>query len=267
MKKQISVIITIMFLFSLMVTGITPAEAASWPPPTAVAITGDTSFTVTIVDPAKIMGASIVDGEKIYPTGFNQGEVQFGGKALILSGIESGSQQLCFAFPTYSAGWRGNVYQWNGAKWVKMATTIAEGEDGTITKACATSYGNGTYALIISYTEQAKTLPQCDMEFGTSLEYDGNEGSIYEFHWIMGLFPEDWLGKKASFKIIVEPSSAAWGPGLSDSGPITVGEPAEPGDYHFWSTKTFFVDMEQMESWRIHITLPECQVTMNLGIG
>jgi len=267
MKKGISVFFAMIFLCSLLVTGITPAEAAAWPPPTAVALTGDTSFTATVVDPAQLTGASFADGEKIYPTGFNQGEVQFGGKALVLTGIESGSQQLCFAFPNYAAGWRGNVYQWDGAKWVKLATTITEGEDGAMTRACAVSYGNGTYALIISYTEQAKVLPTCDFEFGTGLELDGHEGSIYEFHWIMGLFPADWLGKKASFKIIVEPSSAAWGPGLSDGGPITLGFPASPTDYHFWSTQTFFVDMEQLESWKVHITLPGCQVTYDIGLG
>jgi hypothetical protein len=93
------------------------------------------------------------------PTGFADGQAQFGGKGLVLSGVDYGMQQTCFPFPTYYYGWRGSVYGWDGAKWVKYSTTITEGEDGAVTTACAKTFGNGTYALLVGFNQTLAPAP------------------------------------------------------------------------------------------------------------
>jgi hypothetical protein len=267
MKRIIQASIAFLIIFSFAFVGVKPAQAdSSWPNPTATPLTGDTSFTATPTDPASLAGAYTGANGLVLPTGFKEGEKQFGGSALVLTGIDFGTQKLCFSFPTYSAGWRGDVYQWSADKWIKLATTVTEGSDGSYAMACATAYGNGSYALIIGLTEAAG-LPTCQMGIGASTLNHGAEGSIFELSFIMGEFPAEWLGKTVSFKIVAVPSDAAWGDGLADSGQVVKGSLAGPDDYSFWTDQTFFVDESRIESLTVHITLPTCQSVVHLGGG
>jgi hypothetical protein len=101
----------------------------------------------------------------ILPSGFPEGEVQFGGKGLSLLDISDGTEQVCFPLPTYAFGWRGNVYEWNGSKWDKFETATTIGKDGAIPVACAKVNGNGTYALLINFDQKlAPVVEKADTE-------------------------------------------------------------------------------------------------------
>jgi len=62
---------------------------------------------------------------------------------------EGETVKLSFDFPYYSYKWAGSIYKWNGLKWVKLATTITLGDEGSGPRASVSGVGNGTYALIM----------------------------------------------------------------------------------------------------------------------
>ncbi len=143
--------IVALLIASLFLSAFIIEPTIVWPDPTVAAISGDTDFVASVTDPLKLSGTYKNDVGTPVPTGFPAGEIQFGGNGLVLKDVTSGSQSLCFSFPTYRYGWRGSIYQWNGSKWVKLATTITERNEGAPALACTTVYGNGTYALLIGF--------------------------------------------------------------------------------------------------------------------
>jgi hypothetical protein len=152
MKKSMLIFITALIVASFFLTAfLAPKTETDWPDPTASAITGDTVFSLKIIPPTSLPGTYLGNGGMILPSGFPEGEVQFGGKGLSLLDVSDGTEQVCFSLPTYSFGWRGNVYEWNGSKWVKFETSTTFGKDGAIPLACAKVFGNGTYALLINF--------------------------------------------------------------------------------------------------------------------
>ncbi len=175
MKRSVVLIVMIALLASIFLTGfVIPGGGVNWGDPTTMPIMGDTAFIAKVVDPSSLPGTYIGAGGYPLPSGFIEGDAQFGGKGLVLSGVDFGLQQTCFPFPTYYYGWRGSVYGWDGAKWVKYTTTITEGQDGAITTACAKTFGNGSYALLVGFNQAlapAPALPpeeECTSDLGMS---------------------------------------------------------------------------------------------------
>ena len=109
---------------------------------------GDT-FTSSIVEVGFLKGAVQLENQLMAPVG--RTDEQFGSNGLVLSDLTGKEKaKACFYFPGYNYKWAGNVFKWNGTKWVKQATTFTNDPAAT-TMACATGLGNGTYALIIYY--------------------------------------------------------------------------------------------------------------------
>lgn len=129
-----------------------------------VAVNGDCDFIPAIVEPEALAGIQTV-ADAVYPAGFVAKEVQFIGNAVTITGHSYGEAKACFIFPTSRQGWVGNVYQWDGAKWHKLTTSLVPAGEGA-PSACANFYGNGDLALIGAYTgpnEKAHSsqLPKC----------------------------------------------------------------------------------------------------------
>jgi hypothetical protein len=124
---------------------------------------GDMDFTAIPLDAGSLSGIQSVDG-MTYPSGFPAKEAQFIGQGVRVEGHSYGKATACFAFRSSAEGWTGNVYRWNGTKWVKLVTTVNNGGEGTPT-ACADFFGNGEFALIGAATNVAaaglKTYPDC----------------------------------------------------------------------------------------------------------
>lgn len=183
MKKLVPFVIVLTLMSSFLMafrlpSANTPAD------PTVKAISGDMDFTATVVLPSSLDGAVASGESKVYPFGYTDGSMQFVGKAVVISGVSGGSESVCFSFDDYNYGWRGSVYEWTGSTWQSISTTLIEGEDGTATRACATVFGNGTYALLAYYSvadaptkSGTITVPGCTMD--VTLEgygYDGPDG-------------------------------------------------------------------------------------------
>jgi hypothetical protein len=155
MSKRIKltiIIVALIGVFCSTLVGYSPVNAAnSSTGPSVTPLSGDTSFTLGLIEPEKLEGAYLGPRGYYLPTGFNQGEKQFTGKALEISDVSLGTQKTCFPFASYPYGWRGSIYQWNGTSWVILETAINKGIDGSPAQACTTTYGNGIYALIIGF--------------------------------------------------------------------------------------------------------------------
>jgi hypothetical protein len=161
MQKTFKFAVCIFILCSLLTAGFfIPKPVHNWSEPTVTPLTGDTGFSITLLNPESLEGAFIGTAGFPLPTGFIEGEKQFGGQALKLSGAGAGTQKLCFSLPTYQYGWRGNIYQWDGTMWVKLGSEVTLGDDGSPTLYCSTIYGDGTYALLIGYDPALAPAPR-----------------------------------------------------------------------------------------------------------
>ena len=159
MKNTTKSVICFFVCLLLTVSFVLPVEAkaasndvVSGSDPVVVGLTGDLAFTTTVIDQANIPGSVLQDQEYL-PVGYS-GAMQFNGKGVEVKGVTNGTEKACFNFDLHNYGWTGNVYQWNGAKWVKLNTTITNHDEGN-TVACAVIHGNGVYALL-----DALTTPQ-----------------------------------------------------------------------------------------------------------
>ena len=95
------------------------------------------------------------------PVGFPEGEAQFEGAGVQVTGMDSGKATVCFSLSTIAVnqGWGGKVGVWNGTKWVQLPTTFTTPEDSSSSLACATITGSGTYAFI-KYVVDPDLLPK-----------------------------------------------------------------------------------------------------------
>ena len=123
---------------------------------------------VQLVEQSALPGTN-EKGGMFFPKGFTDGQAQFSGMGVKISGLKNGeTAKVSFDFRFSNFDWRGYVYQWNGSRWVKLATTVSGGGEAVTTWANASNLGNGTYALIIfNYgvpdsevpTEEPTTIP------------------------------------------------------------------------------------------------------------
>ncbi len=237
MNKNIRILLVSMFAFILVfMAGSSTVYAYDWAAPWTVPVSGDMVFTSTAVSPLSLAGAEKTDGGLIVPVGFPTGEKQFGGQALQVSGLSSGSASACFSFPTYRYGWRGGVYQWLNNKWVSMPTTFSNTADkeGAPTLACATIYSSGTYALLTHFSiaeAPVKSIPECDfidrihIMIAHPADWPANSNGINS----VDIFPALPAGTRVDYKIMnISPAGALTG-SLSASSTATR-DGAAPGD-------------------------------------
>jgi hypothetical protein len=107
------------------------------------------TYSSSVLEVFYLKGAVQKEDQSMAPVG--RTDEQFGSNGLVLSDL-SGKEKVkaCFYFSGYNYKWAGNIYKWNGTKWVKQVTTITNDPAAT-PMACASGLGNGTYALIIYY--------------------------------------------------------------------------------------------------------------------
>jgi hypothetical protein len=222
MKKFVPVFVAFALAFSLVLAGFSPAQAAvKWDDPVVTPLSGDTEFTVTLLDPAKIGSYKGESGLTI-PDGFLDAEKQFGGKLLVLKGVSLGSEKLCFPFPTYQYGWRGFLARWDGTKWVKLTTTVTTGKEGAAAMACTTIYGDGTYGLIVSYNPDNLAnstnmgCPSDAFEY-TTINYDWVNGILTFYIMYNGKKP---LGTDVSWNFQSFSPPGAFTSGLTGTLPL-----------------------------------------------
>ena len=129
-----------------------PRSIPSVPDPYAVPSIEGAAFTSQVVNTPDLPGVVLLGSGQYSPTGYKEGDAQIGGAGLTLSGLGKGvTSQVCFPFRNYNYQWTGVISQWNGTKWVKMATYFPVDADGVTNWACAKGASNGTFTLITWY--------------------------------------------------------------------------------------------------------------------
>ena len=155
MKKITKIISVILLLVTLLVLSVgqvfafKPAVSAGFTDPLVTPLKESYTYSSEVVGLTYLNGAVQNDDQLMAPVG--RTDEQFGSNALVLSGL-TGKEKVkaCFEFNRYNYKWAGNIFMWNGTKWVKQTTTFTSDPAAT-TLACASGLGNGTYALIIYY--------------------------------------------------------------------------------------------------------------------
>jgi hypothetical protein len=154
MKKisKFSLVIVISLCIMLATTAFFVPKI-NWPDPVVTPAQAGMTFTATVLDQWQLPGTEVTSSGGYEPVGFVTGQMQFGGSGLQLADLPAGkTAQICFSFPLYRYDWRGAIYQWDGSKWLLMATTTTQlNDEAMTTTACAQGAGNGTYALIMGF--------------------------------------------------------------------------------------------------------------------
>ncbi len=167
MKKNIPVFLSLTLAVSLVLLNFSPVRAFDWQAPVVTPGSGDKEFTAAVTAPAALPGTVTGDNAILFPAGFPAGTAQFGGDGVVVKGFTGGTASACFSIPPARSEWVGSIHQWNGTKWIKLPTTITEGDvESNSASACASIYGDGTFALIMGYTgaPEPKGLPVCSAD-------------------------------------------------------------------------------------------------------
>jgi hypothetical protein len=160
------------------------------------------------------------------------------------------------------------VGQWNGSKWVLLATTITTPEESEISNACATIYGDGTYALLTwvadaSLLANSSPSSTCDFEISnlgnimSSMVWDGD----YFTATLVGI-GFDSTGDLVGLPVTVTLLSAnpAGSYGMSGSGSGTVIYTTEGYIVWFDPDPTIFDDTAVNISYTYHIDFGFCYI-------
>jgi hypothetical protein len=163
MKKWFSILFCLALAASFLSTpiGAVQADAVN---PTVTPVSGNTSFSTTIVPFNDLPGTTTTSGGLVVPAGFPLGEKQFEGVGVQVSGYTYGTANACFPITDISQGWSGKVGMLDGTKWVLLDTTITTPEESSYSWACAAISSSGTYTLIKWVADPSKlpTVPACD---------------------------------------------------------------------------------------------------------
>jgi len=154
MKKAFSLIIVL----SLLVLSFGTVSASSGPKPVVAPVSGDQVFTVTYLPISQLPGSTGGGENKFLPVGYESGEKQFEGMGIVVSGFTYGSATACFPIKGITKGWGGQVARWDGSRWSLYETRISTPAESEYSYACATIYGDGTYALL-SWIADVSLLP------------------------------------------------------------------------------------------------------------
>ena len=191
MKKFVLPLLSGLLVVALLLGSFVTAKAAPGDDPTVTPVSGDTDFMTEVVAIASLPGTVELAGGMLAPVGFSDGEAQFGGNGILVTGFDSGKATACFNLSAteINQGWGGKVAVWDGAKWVRLATTITTPDETNSAIACATITGSGTYAFI-KYVSDPSKLPTC--AYDTSIWFVNtwyNAGGRY-FYVSMDNLPE-----------------------------------------------------------------------------
>lgn len=157
MKKSVKGILALLLVIGLLTLTfgsvfagmVAPVQSALSDPVAKESFAGE-KFTALVVAPPDLPGTK-VEGGLIMPVGMGSNQGQFSGSGLKISNLNAGETvSISFDFKFYNYMWKGNIYKWDGTRWVKLVTKVVMPVgDEIVTWATASGVGNGTYALII----------------------------------------------------------------------------------------------------------------------
>lgn len=230
-RRAILVFSTIIVLCMLLSTFGVVKAAPLHNDPVVTVISGGENLKSTVVPFGNLPGIVVGDSGLILPINSPNGDMQFGGDGIQLSGLAGGSASVCFSMLPTRYGWSGIVYQYNGTKWVKLDTVVTESEEALDAKVCATVYSDGFYALILGFKEPIKEdkakkqIKECTNI--TFIYPDLIEDEELPRLYIPGgfVYPSLPLGTKVTYELLnIDPPNSLTGPGTKASGIVIRGE-------------------------------------------
>jgi hypothetical protein len=159
MRKIALPFFSCLLVLTLLLGSFGSVKAAIGDDPIVTPVSGDMEFTSEIIPIASLPGITELAGGMLAPAGFPEGEAQFEGNGIRVTGMDSGKANACFAISGTQYGWGGKVALWTGAKWELLPTTITTPDETPNSTACATITSSGTYAFIKYVTDPTK-LPK-----------------------------------------------------------------------------------------------------------
>jgi hypothetical protein len=234
-KKRAIFVLSVSLVLCLLLTTFSSAQASVLhDDPVVTVITGGTALTTTTIALEKLPGSYLGSDGLTLPVGGNPGEKQFGGDGILVTGLTGGSASLCFPAPSPRYGWHGVVSQWDGSKWIALATTTSESEEGINAKACATIYYDGTYALIMSYSTPAnQAMSRCPNIDFIYPYYDEYRSETRDGWIITGgvVFPALPVGTSVTYRLLnIDPNNLTGS--LSASGVVVDNVQVGPDEYY-----------------------------------
>jgi hypothetical protein len=261
-------------------TGIVRAEDLN--EPVVIPVSGDMDFTTTFIPIAEFPGTAEYD-QMIVPVGYPDGEAQFQGDGVIVTGMDTGVATACFTITGTQWGWGGKVAMWNGSKWVKLETSITTPDESPSSVACAPITGNGTYVFIryvVNVDLLPKYIPPCSEKTFALPVVMPAMYNRFRRTWIDGYL---WLGMggntlysdklfevgtPVTFELLESNPTDIFSMPLKTSGvisyvygPITYGPMA--GSYMYminFGTQKFTFLGHDYPSLQYQISLPECNI-------
>jgi hypothetical protein len=177
MKKWFSILFCLALAASFLSTSIGAVQADAVNP-TVTPISGNTSFSTTLVPFNNLPGTATTSGGLVVPAGFPVGDKQFEGAGVQVSGYTYGTAKACFPITDINQGWSGKVGMLDGAKWVLLDTTITTPDESSYSWACATISSNGTYTLI-SWVADPSKLPIAACGYNITFAYGFATSAVY----------------------------------------------------------------------------------------
>lgn len=161
MEKRVLPLLSGLLVLALLLGTFATAKAAPGDDPVVTPVSGDADFITEVIPIAFLPGTIELAGGMLAPFGFPEGEAQFGGNGILVTGFSSGKALACFNLSAaeINQGWGGKVALWTGSEWLRLATTITLPEETNLALACATITGSGTYAFI-KYVSDPDKLPR-----------------------------------------------------------------------------------------------------------
>jgi len=262
MKKSAFLLFSIMLVLGLLVLPAGTARAAVGDDPLVTPVSGDMVFTTEIVPIASLPGTIVLASQMLAPVGFPEGEAQFEGAGVRVTGMDYGKATVCFTLSTIAVnqGWGGKAGVWNGTKWVLLPTTITTGTDEAAnTTACAPIAGNGTYAFIKWVVDPSLLLVkgQCGGDYYPAFYHnEGPSGLFTDFSVepesvvFSGVLTHPTAYGSPVFYKLLEYDGDVWG---SFSGSII----HSPGS---WYTDFYdlHVDLSDFVYAKLYVEFPEC---------
>jgi len=192
MKKSLATLFSFILAIVLVLGSFGTASAEPGDDPTVTPVSGDMEITTEIVPIVNLPGTHELANQMLAPVGFPDGEAQYGGNGIRVSGFSTGKATVCFHLNASAVqmGWGGKVGVWNGKKWVLLATTITTPDESPTSYACASISGNGTYAFIqyVAEPDKLPTMGECVFDvdiYPTGYQAGGGEG--YTTGWMTGV--------------------------------------------------------------------------------
>ena len=272
MKKRCTLAASVILVLVLLLSS-SGTVLANSPQPTITLLSGNAPFSLSFVDVSALPAASVVSsGNLLLPAGFPVGEKQFEGQAIRVSGLAPSTAKACFPITALNQGWGGQVAAWNGTQWELLTTTFDTPSESTISWACATITGDGTYALLAWAVDPSKLVayypPSCgEMAFAYPDDFDlvSGVGWVMSSGVIYSYFPIP-VGTTVSFQILNVEPPGSFTSGLSGSGVVTTSEEnvPVPGVWHTLVTfdpEVVFHFSSDRYTWRVF--LPGCYADFN----